>query len=90
MENGRVKGLPEVEAFPETERFPVLFGEGEKPLLSWREEVKVFSQEEGLGGISMQKLGTRSFPPLKSCTSLTLPSKLATRSGKFKEKKFID
>jgi hypothetical protein len=86
MENGRVKGLPEVEAFPETERFPVLFGEGEKPLLSWREEVKVFSQEEGLGGVGMQKLGTRPFPPLTSYTPLSTPPKFARRSGKFKEK----
>jgi len=88
--SGMEKVLPEKEAIPGKGSFPILFGQGGKSLLLQREEVKLFSQIERLGGAGMQKTGTKSLPPPRSCTSLTLPSELATRSGKFKEKKFID
>jgi hypothetical protein len=90
MQNRRVKILPGREATPEKGSFPTLFGQGGESLLLRGEEGKVFFQEESLGGAGMQKAETRSLPPPRSCTSLTLPSELATRSGKFKEKKFID
>ena len=85
-----MKALPEREAIPGKEGYPILLGQGRKPLLLWGGEVKVFSQEEGLGGIGMQKSRTRSFPPLPSCKSLTLPPEFGRRSEKFKERKFID
>ncbi|OGP92500.1 MAG: hypothetical protein A2157_01725 [Deltaproteobacteria bacterium RBG_16_47_11] len=85
-----MKVFPEKEAIPGKGSFAILFGQGGMPLLLWRVDVKGFSQKESLGGIGMEKLGTRSCPPLKSGKSLTLPSELATRSGKLKEKKFIN
>jgi hypothetical protein len=78
------------EESPEKGRSSILLVQREKPLLLWRRGVEVFLQEESLGGAGMQKIGTRSFPPPWSCTSFTLPFELVTRSGKLKEKKFID
>jgi hypothetical protein len=77
------------EESPEQGRSSILWVQREKPLLLWRRGVKVFLQEESLGGAGMQKIGTRSFPPPWSCKSFTLPSEPAIRSGKLKEKKFI-
>jgi len=90
MQNGRGKVLPEREESPEKRRFPLLLEQGEIPLLLWTEEVKGSFQEESLGGAGMRKIGTRSFPPPRSCRSFSLPSELAPRSGNLKEKKFID
>jgi hypothetical protein len=90
VKDRRGKALAEAEEFPEKKLFPILLGQGEKPLLLRQGEVKVSSQEESLGGIGMQKSRTRSFPPLPSCTSLTLPFEFGRRSEKFQERKFID
>ena len=84
-----MKGLPGGEESPEKGRSPILLGQREKPPLLRRGGEKVFFHEESLGGAGMQKIGTRSFPPPRSCTSFTLPFELVTRSGKLKEKKFI-
>jgi hypothetical protein len=89
VEKRVVKAPPGEEESPEKRRSPILLEQGEKPLLLWKRAVKVFFQEESLGGAGMQKIGTRSFPPPRSCMSFTLPSEPAARSGKLKEKKFI-
>jgi hypothetical protein len=89
MEEGEAKALPGREESPEKGYSPIPLGQREKPLLLRREEVKVFFQEESLGGAGMQRIGTGSLPPPRSCMSFTLPSELATRSRKLKEKKFI-
>ena len=74
-----MKVLPEKEAIPGKENFPVLFGQEGKPLLLWREAAEAVSQKESPSGVGMQKPGTRSFPPLTSYAPRTTPSEFARR-----------
>jgi hypothetical protein len=95
MEEGGAEALPGREESPEKphasekDHSSIPLGEEEKSLPLRRGEGTAFFQEERLGGAGMQKTGTRSFPPPRSCTSFTLPSEPATKPGKLKEKKFI-
>jgi hypothetical protein len=94
MEEEGAKALPGREESPEkvyssTEEVhsSIPLGQREKPLHLRRGEVTMFFQEESLGGAGMQRIGTGSFPPPRSCTSFTLPSESATRSGKIEGEK---